>query len=192
MDSPTPENDVLPRGRDRTIRLIAVGGSHEPGARLSLRVAAGTAHDVVGQVLVDHPEVVVLVVDEPTPLGEMGRRFWDDLPERLNVRVFAASRLAETVVAAAIRGLESYGVSLEEDPPARVSLTPRERTIVAAMVRGLSTKQMAATLGLSASTVKTLRKRIYTKLAVSNSAAAVAAALRDGLVLDVDDGSAEA
>jgi two-component system, NarL family, nitrate/nitrite response regulator NarL len=64
----------------------------------------------------------------------------------------------------------------------RPALSERERQVLAAFARGLSVPQVAAELYLGVSTVKTHTQRLYEKLGVSDRAAAVAEAMRRGLV----------
>jgi two-component system nitrate/nitrite response regulator NarL len=66
--------------------------------------------------------------------------------------------------------------------PQRPALSERERQVLAAFARGLSVPQVAAELFLGVSTVKTHTQRLYEKLGVSDRAAAVAEAMRRGLV----------
>ncbi|MDN5861130.1 MAG: response regulator transcription factor [Pseudonocardia sp.] len=61
-------------------------------------------------------------------------------------------------------------------------LSERERQVLAAFARGLSVPQTAAELFIGASTVKTHTQRLYEKLGVSDRAAAVAEAMRRGLL----------
>jgi two-component system nitrate/nitrite response regulator NarL len=61
-------------------------------------------------------------------------------------------------------------------------LTPREAQILRLAAEGLSRDEIAATLVLSNSTVKTHLEHVYSKLGVSNRAAAVATALRERLI----------
>ncbi|MEU5211653.1 response regulator transcription factor [Streptomyces sp. NPDC020742] len=61
-------------------------------------------------------------------------------------------------------------------------LSERERQVLQAFARGLSIPETAAELTLGASTVKTHAQRLYEKLQVSDRAAAVAEAMRRGLL----------
>jgi two-component system nitrate/nitrite response regulator NarL len=65
---------------------------------------------------------------------------------------------------------------------ARPNLTPREREVLAFTAEGLSGPAIAAQLHLSPTTVKTHLQSLYEKLGVSDRAAAVAVALRRGLL----------
>ncbi len=61
-------------------------------------------------------------------------------------------------------------------------LTTREREILRLMADGLPKKEIADTLGLSVHTVSTHLRRVYDKLQVSTNTAAVAKALRAGII----------
>jgi two-component system, NarL family, nitrate/nitrite response regulator NarL len=72
-------------------------------------------------------------------------------------------------------------IRLRADSQAPV-LSERERQVLTAFARGLSIPQVAAELYISPSTVKTHTQRLYEKLGVSDRAAAVAEAMRRGLL----------
>ena len=65
---------------------------------------------------------------------------------------------------------------------ARPALTPREREILLLTADGHSAPSIASQLHLSPATVKTHLQSLYEKLGVSDRAAAVAAAMRQGLL----------
>lgn len=67
-------------------------------------------------------------------------------------------------------------------PSARLSLTEREHDVLRGLVGGLAYKEVAVNLDVSLDTVRTHVRRLYDKLQVHNVAAAVAKAIRDGLV----------
>lgn len=72
---------------------------------------------------------------------------------------------------------------IEDDGPhAFVSLTPREIEVLALAAEGLSGPELAHELRLSPTTVKTHFKHVYEKLDVQNRAAAVAKAMRLGVI----------
>lgn len=64
----------------------------------------------------------------------------------------------------------------------QIHLTPRERDVLAGLVRGQSAPAIAGDLHVSTATVKTHLKTLYEKLGVSDRAAAVAEAMRRGLI----------
>jgi DNA-binding NarL/FixJ family response regulator len=66
-------------------------------------------------------------------------------------------------------------------PGAHLGLTQRESEVLSLLVAGLSNRAIAARLVVSEETVKTHSRGIYRKLGVSDRAAAVAVALREGI-----------
>jgi len=63
-----------------------------------------------------------------------------------------------------------------------VSLSPREREMLALIVEGLSAKEIATRLDVSIHTADTHTRNLFKKLEVRSRAAAVARALRDRLI----------
>lgn len=61
-------------------------------------------------------------------------------------------------------------------------LTPRESEILAALGEGMSNKEMARALGISAHTVKFHLETIFRKLEATSRAEAVAKGLRQGII----------
>ncbi|MCR6485390.1 LuxR C-terminal-related transcriptional regulator [Amycolatopsis sp. OK19-0408] len=78
-------------------------------------------------------------------------------------------------VAHAVR-LGLVGVPAELPGPLPVSLTPREREILAAIGSGHTTRQTASELGISARTVENLQGTLFRKLRVHSRTAALVAA----------------
>jgi DNA-binding NarL/FixJ family response regulator len=66
-------------------------------------------------------------------------------------------------------------------PGAHLGLTQRESEVLSLLVAGLSNRAIAAKLVVSEETVKTHLRGIYRKLGVSDRAAAVTVALREGV-----------
>ncbi len=87
----------------------------------------------------------------------------------------------ETVVPADLASGLAGEIRLRAQPDAP-ALSERERQVLQAFARGLSVPQVAAELVIGVSTVKTHTQRLYEKLGVSDRAAAVAEAMRRGLV----------
>ncbi|WP_425230066.1 response regulator transcription factor [Sphingomonas sp.] len=63
-----------------------------------------------------------------------------------------------------------------------LGITPREREVLDALARGLSTKAIARALGCSPNTVKTHTARLFAKLPAANRTEAAAKARALGLV----------
>lgn len=66
--------------------------------------------------------------------------------------------------------------------PSKLDLTEREHTVLQALVKGLSYKQVATKLNISIDTVRTHIRAVYRKLQVHSVAEAVARAIREKLV----------
>ena len=66
--------------------------------------------------------------------------------------------------------------------PGRPTLSPREQEVLGLIAQGLSAPAIAERLHVSPATVKTHLKTLYEKLGVSDRAAAVAEAMRRGLI----------
>ena len=66
--------------------------------------------------------------------------------------------------------------------PAAITLSPREREILAAAAEGRSAPDIARSMHLSTSTVKTYLRRLYEKLGVGSRGAAIAEAMRQDLL----------
>jgi DNA-binding NarL/FixJ family response regulator len=71
-----------------------------------------------------------------------------------------------------------------EAPPAPAvpALTPRERSVLEQLARGLGNKQIAATLGISERTVKFHVSAVFAKLGAGNRTEAVTRAAQAGLI----------
>jgi ATP/maltotriose-dependent transcriptional regulator MalT len=66
--------------------------------------------------------------------------------------------------------------------PSQFNLSPREREILELLSEGLSAKEIAERLSLSVSTVKTHRKKLYSKMSVWRRSQAIARARASGLL----------
>jgi two-component system nitrate/nitrite response regulator NarL len=86
-----------------------------------------------------------------------------------------------TVVPPELAGALAGEIRLRAQPSGPV-LSERENQVLQAFARGLSIPQTAKELFIGASTVKTHTQRLYEKLGVSDRAAAVAEAMRRGLL----------
>jgi DNA-binding NarL/FixJ family response regulator len=78
-----------------------------------------------------------------------------------------------------VNGRASVPLAGAGDP---VDLTQREREVLTCLVRGMSYKAAARSLGISIDTVRSHIRAVYGKLQVHNVAEAVGRALRTGLV----------
>ena len=62
------------------------------------------------------------------------------------------------------------------------SLSTRERQILTLLAQGLTSKEIAQAISISANTVDNHRARLLSKLGVSNTASAISLAIRQGLI----------
>jgi two-component system nitrate/nitrite response regulator NarL len=110
--------------------------------------------------------------------GAAGYLTKDARREEITDAVLAAAR-GETVLAPALAGALAGEVRRRAGTPI---LTSREREALDGLARGLSAPAIARELVLSTATVKTHLQHLYEKLGVSDRAAAVAEAMRRGLL----------
>jgi two-component system, NarL family, nitrate/nitrite response regulator NarL len=94
--------------------------------------------------------------------------------------ILAVAR-GEVVVPAALQAGLADQIRLREKSH-RQRLTPREHEILTLIAAGASAPQIGSKLHLSTGTVKTHMQHLYEKLGVSDRAAAVAEAMREGLL----------
>lgn len=100
--------------------------------------------------------------------------------EEILEAVLASARGESVVGAGVASGLASEIRARKAQEAA--GLTPRELEILGLVAEGLSLPDIGARLHLSLSTVKTHVRHVYEKLEVSDRAAAVAEAMRAGLI----------
>lgn len=71
---------------------------------------------------------------------------------------------------------------LKEQRKSKVVLTPREMTILQAIARGSTSKEIAYDIGIAERTVKSKLTSIYNKLGVDSRTEAVAVAIQSGII----------
>lgn len=97
--------------------------------------------------------------------------------------VAAVAHGSDTILSPAVQQALVAGVMLHTDAaPDRPVLTARERQVIGLMAEGLTAAGIAQRLVLGEATIKTHQRNVYEKLGVHDRAAAVAAALRLGLL----------
>lgn len=100
----------------------------------------------------------------------------DDICDAVAAVARGETRLSPEVQAELVRQIQMREVQN------RPALSPREREVLALIAEGMSAPDVAAALHLSPSTIKTHLQSLYEKLGVSDRAAAVATAMRQGLL----------
>lgn len=93
-------------------------------------------------------------------------------------RPFFTSKVTELVLS----GYLGRGGAPAHPEPATTRLSPREREVVQLIAEGLSTKQIAARLGISVKTVETHRTNILRALRADSVSDIVRYAIRNGII----------
>jgi DNA-binding NarL/FixJ family response regulator len=101
----------------------------------------------------------------------------DDLVTAIEA-VLRGERFVSPAASAAPRAAPSRSVELD-----RASLSDRELDVLRLLAEGMRTKEIAATLRISAKTVETYRGRIMLKLGIDNVPGLVRFAIRAGIIL---------
>jgi two-component system nitrate/nitrite response regulator NarL len=100
----------------------------------------------------------------------------DEICDTVAAVARGGTRLTPEVQGELVRQIQAHAVDN------RPALSPREREVLAFIAEGLSGPDIARRLHLSPATVKTHLQTLYEKLGVSDRAAAVARAMRLGLL----------
>lgn len=182
---------------DRTIEVVAQGASVAEGMVLARSVAAdvlvvdvslgdGTGLDLVAEFRRRYPTMGIVVLtmhqDDDTLLGALDAgasalvhksRSAEDVISHVHQAAANPDSFSAVGLADAIRRRNSGP---------QVRLTPRESDVLNQLAAGASVAQVARSLYMSESTVKTHIAKVYDKLGAKNRASAVMAAIRLGLI----------
>jgi DNA-binding NarL/FixJ family response regulator len=79
-------------------------------------------------------------------------------------------------------GAQAFDPRHPQRPRGQAALSPREREVLRRVAAGETNRAIAAELGVSGETVKTLLARTYAKLGARRRAEAVAAAIAQGIL----------
>ncbi|MET9114767.1 response regulator transcription factor [Streptomyces longwoodensis] len=137
-----------------------------------LTAAPGTSPHVLVLTTYDTDADVTRAVEA----GATGYLLKAERPEELFAAIRSAAQ-GRPALSAPVAGRVMAGLR-----GSRVSLTGRERDILAQLARGLGNRDIARALFISEATVKTHLRRIYDKLGVDNRAGAVAVAKEQRLL----------
>ncbi|WP_141925285.1 response regulator [Haloactinospora alba] len=183
---------------------VAAAAKHAPDVVLmDLRMPGGDGAGATRGILRDRPACAVVVLttyDTDSDIlpaveaGASGYLLKDTPPARLTDAIRAAAQ-GETVLApeVATRLLaNTRGADTSRDHP-EAQLTSREREVLRLAAQGCGNGEIGHRLHIGATTVKTHLLRSYEKLGVSDRTAAVAHAIRRGMITpptgDGPDGS---
>jgi len=106
----------------------------------------------------------------------------EQLAEGIRVVAQGEALLAPTVTRRLIEEFSRSRPTDREPPPGLDELTPRELEVLKLLARGMSNAEIAATLIVGETTVKTHTARLFSKLGLRDRAQAVVLAYESGLV----------
>jgi two-component system nitrate/nitrite response regulator NarL len=184
-----PELELVGAAGDGREALHAIGAS-----RPDVAVVGGTLGGLSGQQLLNavaRDELgtrVVMIAARPEP-GQVYSALADgaagyltkDADARELCDAIAAVARGATVLSPDLQGSVADEIRLRA-PRTRPVMTDRERETLRLIAEGLTAPVIGAALHVSTATVKTHLQHIYEKLGVSERAAAVAEAMRRGLL----------
>jgi two-component system nitrate/nitrite response regulator NarL len=187
--SARPDLQLVGEAGDGREALDAIGADRPDVALLGATLGGLSGEQVLNAVARDGLETrVVMIAARPEPdrvyaalaLGAAGFLTKDADARELCDAIAAVAR-GRTVLSPALQAglLGEIRLRGAGDRPA---MTARERETLTLIAEGLSAPQIGAALHLSTATVKTHLRHIYEKLGVSERAAAVAEAMRRGLL----------
>jgi DNA-binding NarL/FixJ family response regulator len=142
----------------------------------------------VREVIAVHPGVRIVMltsfgeverVHAALQAGASGYLLKDADPDEVAAAIRAAAR-GEVHLDPAVAGRLTR--QLISPPTGLASLTPRERTILALVARGLSNRQIASELYISERTARTHVSHVLTKLQLASRTQAALVAIREGLI----------
>jgi two-component system, NarL family, nitrate/nitrite response regulator NarL len=184
-----PELELVGQAGDGRAALEAIGTA-QPDVALIDRTLTGLSGDqVLNAVARDGFRTrVVLIAAKPEP-GDVYAALADgaagyltkDADARELCDAITAVARGKTVLASELQAGVAGEIRLRA-PHDRPVMSDRERETLTLIAEGLSAPQIGRTLHLSTATVKTHLQHIYEKLGVSERAAAVAEAMRRGLL----------
>jgi two-component system, NarL family, nitrate/nitrite response regulator NarL len=184
-----PELELVGQAGDGREALAAIGTQQPDVAVIDRTLTGLSGKQVLNAVARDGLRTrVVLIAAQPEPgevyaalaEGAAGYLTKDADARELCDAITAVAR-GKTVVASELQAGVAGEIRLRA-PHDRPVMSERERETLVLIAEGLSAPQIGRTLHLSTATVKTHLQHIYEKLGVSERAAAVAEAMRRGLL----------
>jgi len=186
MLATNPDFDVVGEARDGEDAVAKVEALLPHVVLMDLRMPGIDGVEATKRIRARHPEVQVLVLTtydtdddivRAVEAGAVGYLLKDSPREELFRGVHAAAR-GESSLAAAVA---SRLMGRMRTPPGQ-SLSPRELEVLSLVADGSPNKEIARTLFISETTVKTHLAHIFTKLGVDDRTAAVTVALDRGVI----------
>jgi two-component system nitrate/nitrite response regulator NarL len=184
-----PELELVGQAGDGRAALEAMGTAQPDVALIDRMLTGLSGNQVLNAVARDGLRTrVVLIAAKPEP-GEVYAALADgaagyltkDADARELCDAITAVARGKTVLASELQAGVAGEIRLRA-PHDRPVMSDRERETLTLIAEGLSAPQIGRMLHLSTATVKTHLQHIYEKLGVSERAAAVAEAMRRGLL----------
>ncbi len=175
---------MMPTSTLRRPGLLVAVASRDPVRRADLAARIALAGHHLAETMAEAD--VVLADDEADLSGDLpslrlaAREDEGALPASLSPAQLDAALRAVSV---GLRVSLPAPAGFDADEPTRKLLTPRELEILACLGEGMSNKEVARKLGISAHTVKFHLEAVFAKLDATSRAEAVAKGLRRGLIL---------
>jgi two-component system, NarL family, nitrate/nitrite response regulator NarL len=184
-----PELELVGQACDGREALEALGAAEPDVALIDRSLTGLSGEQILNAVTRDGLRTrVVLIAAQPEPcevyaaLAEGAAAYLTkDADARELCDAVTAVARGKTVLASELQSAVAGEIRLRA-PHDRPVMSDRERETLTLIAEGLSAPQIGRTLHLSTATVKTHLQHIYEKLGVSERAAAVAEAMRRGLL----------
>jgi len=184
-----PELELVGQAANGRDALEAIGAHHPDVAVIDRRLTGLSGEQVLNAVARDRLHTrVVMMAARPAPgqvyaalAGGAAGYLTKDANARELCDAIAAVARGGTVLSPELQAGVADEIRLRT-PRERPLMSARERETLALIAEGLSAPDIARALHLSTATVKTHLRHIYEKLGVSERAAAVAEAMRRGLL----------
>ena len=184
-----PDLELIGESGDGREALDAIGAARPDVALLGATLGGLSGQQVLNAVARDGLDTrVVMIAARPEPdqvyaalaVGAAGFLTKDADARELCDAIAAVAR-GRTILSPELQAGVVGEIRLR-GPNDRPAMTARERETLTLIAEGLSAPQIGSVLHLSTATVKTHLRHIYEKLGVSERAAAVAEAMRRGLL----------
>jgi two-component system, NarL family, nitrate/nitrite response regulator NarL len=184
-----PELELVAQAGDGRAALDAIGAAQPDVALIDRMLTGLSGNQVLNAVARDGLGTRVVLLAAHAEPGEVYAALADgaagyltkDADAREVCDAITAVARGKTVLAPELQAGVAGEIRLRA-PHERPVMSDRERETLTLIAEGLSAPQIGRTLHLSTATVKTHLQHIYEKLGVSERAAAVAEAMRRGLL----------
>jgi two-component system, NarL family, nitrate/nitrite response regulator NarL len=184
-----PEFELVGQARDGLEALTVIREAKPEVAVLDLRLPRMDGVDVLEDVKRGLPAIRVLILSWVTTSAvvyDVIERGADGYVSKTATRSDICDAVAivargESYISPELSGGIANQIRLRSTGKPSL-LSSREHQVLALLADGLKVHEVAKRLNLSASTVKTHQERLYEKLGVSSAAAAVAEAMRRGML----------